>query len=406
MSALEDRLRAGLDADRAVPDLWDAVQRGARRRRARRTAGAAGAASLAVALVATGVMLAAGDADRSAPPAPRPSHTEPPNPGPGAPHFPELVTTAGDELFVTTRTCAGEDCTQGWRYDGAEWSGPFDFPQGAGGVRWAPGGLDGLAFPLPEGGEMLGGTIGSGVTRGWATHDGGRSWEDAPPFPQPCRRDGCQVYFTSGSAFLVHQRDASDPATLYRSDLGLDSWEALAAPDGVQTMTTTNDILVGADRLDEDWGRATTLWVSRDDGATWRRPEGLPCPDPYLFGGGSGGRFVAECYPTDRHEVTWTSPDLRSWTRAGEDRDQTPDHASPIAVSADEVLAWGVLVTPTGNRSVWYRDEGLATGLAVVDATVYAGFSSGPYATRRVRLVHSPDAGRTWLPLTRPVRTP
>lgn len=52
MSALEDRIRAGLNADREVPDLWDAIQEGARRRRARRTVAAAAAVTTVVALVA------------------------------------------------------------------------------------------------------------------------------------------------------------------------------------------------------------------------------------------------------------------------------------------------------------------------------------------------------------------
>ncbi len=67
MSALEDRIRIGLDADREVPELLDAIHRGARRRQVRRTAGAAGAAALAVAALATGIGLSLGEDDRDTP---------------------------------------------------------------------------------------------------------------------------------------------------------------------------------------------------------------------------------------------------------------------------------------------------------------------------------------------------
>ena len=96
---------------------------------------------------------------------------------------------------------------------------------------------------------------------------------------------------------------------------------------------------------------------------------------------------------------------MTTWTRAGESLDQTPDHSEPIAVTDDEVLVRGLLVTPAGNLSVWPPKGGLA-GLDVVDGTVYAAFSTGEWEKRRVHLVRSEDAGRTWVTLTEPVRTP
>lgn len=76
MSALDDRIRAGLTADREVPDLWDAVQEGARRRRARRTA-AATAAVVAVMIAILGVAKSSIFDSRDSQPAPAP---QPPSP--------------------------------------------------------------------------------------------------------------------------------------------------------------------------------------------------------------------------------------------------------------------------------------------------------------------------------------
>jgi hypothetical protein len=68
MTALEDRIRAGLNADRPVPDLWEAVQSGARRRRAVRTATTTAAvAAVAVAILA-GVATFSLSGDRSGQP--------------------------------------------------------------------------------------------------------------------------------------------------------------------------------------------------------------------------------------------------------------------------------------------------------------------------------------------------
>jgi hypothetical protein len=70
MTSLEDRIRAGLDADRAVPDLWDSVQDGARCRRTRRTAGAALAMAAVVVAVIAGLSDIAGWDTKGAPPPP------------------------------------------------------------------------------------------------------------------------------------------------------------------------------------------------------------------------------------------------------------------------------------------------------------------------------------------------
>jgi hypothetical protein len=53
MSDLEDRIRAGLNADRAVPDLWEAVYAGSRRRTRRTAAATALVAAVAVAIIAS-----------------------------------------------------------------------------------------------------------------------------------------------------------------------------------------------------------------------------------------------------------------------------------------------------------------------------------------------------------------
>ncbi len=55
MSALEDRIRAGLNADRPVPDLWEGVQAGAGRRRARRTVATTAVVAAVVVAILAGV---------------------------------------------------------------------------------------------------------------------------------------------------------------------------------------------------------------------------------------------------------------------------------------------------------------------------------------------------------------
>jgi hypothetical protein len=396
MSALEDRIRAGLNADREVPDLWDAVQQGARRRRVRRATGAAGAAALVVALIVTGIAWTVGGENRSAPPPiPEPTRTEQPAPGPGAQDFPTTFAAAGDDLFVETTLCNGDGCARGWRFDGERWSAETMPPRRSGFWTWLPDGRDGI-WP-PEGDRPA-----------LATHDGGRSWTEIA-LPPACRekRNDCGLAATS-TAMFIPDSYVDHPIKLYRADPSLESWHPVDTPAGADVFTFAGDVIVGVEAP-----HATRLWASRDDGDTWSATS-APCDNPILFGGSTWNGVVAECFGADISQVELLrSEDLRTWHRLGVHSDRTfprnPQYPFFLSESAVIVLSKEVptLLTPSGSSPVTLPEETrFEYAVTRVGTTYYALAHTGPVKPWSQEIIRSDDGGRTWTVLLPTVQRP
>ena len=413
MNALEDRIRAGLSADRAVPDLWEAVHKGARRRRVRRTAVAECGAALAVAVITTGVAISVGGERQSAPsPAPRPSRPERPNPGPGADEYPVTITAHGDDILVeTVSECpkpwsrSPRDCTQGWwRFDGEAWSavpspqGRVGVPFGASGGRWLANGQDGVLWPaygLPA----------------MATRDGGQSWRKLD-FPSECRdrdRHSCGLESTDTGVFV-----AIDGETIYRADPSLESWLPVETPDilgaGLPRIFFGANLLVAQDGSNN----VTNLWLSRDDGRTWRTSPLPPLPcgnNVHLIVTDDGGGFVAGCRADGPPNELMGSVDLRTWHHLGTEPVVRDLYFTARFLSAEAVIVGDRgaqrLLTPTGPSPVtlptgtWFW-HGLRVG-----STYYGKASAGGASGRSPgQIIRSDDGGRTWTALTPMVPAP
>jgi hypothetical protein len=402
MSALEDRIRTGLNADRRVPDLLDAVYEGAHRRRARRTAAGAAAAALAVGAVATGIALLVGGDERSAPdPAPQPSRTERPDDGLGARDYPALVQAGGDALLVTTEstcpTLPRTICRSWWRFDGEAWSSsgmPPDRPEWERGWVWLPNGREAVWPPGP-GRPAL------------ATRDGGQSWKEIA-FPPACleQRHDCQLTATATAAFITDWY-VDHPVKLYRADAALDSWRPVEVPAGAELFTMVGNGIVGVDSP-----HATRFWVSRDDGDTWSSTS-PPCDNGFLHGDSYWDGIVAECPDLGESEIL-RSGDLTTWDRLGTHLEPFRGGQGaryPVYLSDEAVIVGGeggpTLLTPSGSARVALpAGTRFQYNVTRVGSTYYALAHSGATEPWTQEVIRSDDGGRTWTVLIGPVQQP
>lgn len=309
MSSLEDRIRAGLNADRPVPELWDAVQDGARCYRERRTTGVVAAAVLAVVAVAVGMGVFVGGTQEPAPvETPKPSPTTTVGPSPND----EIVglSNVGEALFAEFVTCtergpAGE-CVQPaaarhlWRYAKGEWTDLGDLPAGVGSPFLRGSAMDWLGESQDR-------------ARVPVTRDAGATWTWVD-LPEPCMRGGdCDVLLTPTQIF-----EASYEGDWYAAELGTDQWTKITPPKPQSPNSFfMPHVLDGGTLVAEERPRGGAYRISANGGQTWSERRALPRSGLSVYPGlrlGDGGTLYAACdYMAPCG--TWRSDDLVHWQR-------------------------------------------------------------------------------------------
>jgi hypothetical protein len=403
MTALEDRIRAGLSADRAVPDLYDAVRAGARRRRARRTAGGLAAAVLAVIAVLAGVTISTGGNQKPAPvetPTPRPTPTK------SVPNFPaaseNVVSTAssGDRVFVLT-----ESRTL-WTYADGEWTAEKDLPiPDQAEINFSPNGRNGVIEPRDWTDQAFGEFASADFA---VTTDGGRTWSSGTA-PVPC---GCGATATDTGFFYLGsttspQGVSSDPVAtgVYRSADGQTDW-VRTGPAPFNSLVPTH-LFARGNALVASTGRGFA--VSTDEGHDWRilpqpcRTVGRGFDAAYTFDTGlaTGEEIVVNCHPGEgfvietknerRNQVVHTV-DLARWEPIGPPVDST---LCCFPISDDAAVGADLLVTAAGARQI---DLPLDTHFWGVHAARSGGVT---YLAFLGQLWVSYDDGLAWTQLTR-----
>ena len=391
MSALEDRIRAGLNADRAVPDLWDGVQHGARRYRARRAAGVVAAAVLAVAVVAVGVTVSVGGTQEPAPvESPTPSPTLPtvaPSPddevvglsGVGGTLFAEFVT-------CTERGPAG-DCIKPaaprrlWRYTAGEWTDLGDLPAGVGSPFLRGSAADWLGESQDR-------------DRVPITRDAGATWTWVD-LPEPCMRGGdCDVLLTPTQMIEAHYE-----GDWYAAALGTDEWTKITPPSPQSpNYFFLPSVLDGGTLVAEERPSGGAYRTSSDGGRTWSERRALPRSDLTVYSGvglGDGGKLYAEC-DGEAPCGTWRSDDLVHWQQVSSKDLFAP---TPQCTRSGRALIQSQTVVGTDTYAIFVRVY-TKEGRPLPASAFGYGTDDHPYVYVR-RLMVSHDECGTWTQLIR-----
>lgn len=389
MSALEERIRRGLNVDRAVPDMLDAVHEGARRRRAqRRTVTAAVAAAFVVVAIAVGATLSShGKGEFRPAPAvtPPPSTVEPAPPTfPGRDEGVISAAAAGGRVFVLT------DRETLWTLVDGVWSAQRNLPIAKHTyyeIAFSPNGDHGVIHPFVWAeSETRGSEAPSAAVL--VSSDGGHRWSIAT-MPTAC---GCGATVTDAGFFYL----GADG--IYRSDDGLSKWRRTgpAPSDSIfaSALFARGGSLVVHSRSDE-------FAVSADAGRTW---QSLPSacqmvgsgyrPDhQYVFDMGisSGEEIVEDCHHRNSHQIVHTV-DLTRWERVGPTFQSTAICCYPI--SDDAAVGAGIVVASSGVREIQLSLEQNEFG----SFAAHAGDAT--YLAYMGHLFASYD-GLTWTELTR-----
>jgi hypothetical protein len=387
VSTLEDRIRTGLSADRAVPDVLDAVHEGARRRKGRRKAWAAAAVVLAVAAIVNVISMSVGGKDHSRPvqPAPKPTPSPVVRPTfPGAHESAMSAASAGDRVFVLTQNRTL------WTLTDGEWTAQRNLPitkHRYYEIALSPNGSKGVIDPFVFAeSETPGSSSPTSSGAVLVTSDGGHTWTRATR-PASC---GCGATVTDAGFFYL----GGDG--LYQSRDGLTGWHrtSLGQPPYPGALFARGSALV-------IHGLGDRFAVSIDDGRGWRwthacRAAGRGyAPDhDYIFDMGiaAGDEIVVDCSRKGWHQVMHTL-DMATFERLGPKFHSASICCYPIA--DDAAVGAGLLVTSSRTREIELPLEQIKFGSSAIhagDATYLAFFG---------QLFVSYDDGLTWTELTR-----
>ncbi len=403
MDPLERELRDVLTSERrtlpaSLVPLERVHARATRRRTRRRVAvGATALVAAAAVAVPVGIGLSTGP-DRApiADNSPTPTASETPSPAPSAMPWDGAqvtsVTATSTRTFVALGATGSGPCRPTClrlteSHDGGANFTPLPVPGSAQAAR-QQGPAASRATDVRFGSGADGWLFGGGL---WSTHDGGHRWS-AVDLPGDVHR----LEAAAGTAWALVRTDQKGQQQLWRSPVGVDSWEPVPAVlvDGPADLTVQGSrvVVLGA-QLSPAWSNADGGFVRIEN----------PCAGSLQARVTGYGDLWATCVTGMSARIATSADGGVSWTTVNVD---TGQGSLPNSVSVGaRSNGTAVLVVP-GEPLALLSADGSLTAVRQPPsdsfAVGYVGFTSGDvgYAVMADDLWRTEDGGDTWRRLT------